>query len=138
MMLGRLGVVLALVAGLSLAAQQKPVADRCPSDARELSPHQIKARVLRTEPILPPCCAEMLHLNGTAVFGIAVDAQGKVIWLEAVSAHPLITGSILASVSKWEFRPYISRGRRKKFCGKIIIDYQGNERAIKFEVIEGP
>lgn len=134
----RLNALFALIIILPLIGQVKPVPDCCDSSAANVSPRKVKLMVQKTKPILPPCCAEMLHLVGTVVLAIAVDTDGNVTCLRVVSANPLIAASALNSISKWKFKPYVSDGRKKNFCGRIAVQYEANEREVHYDVVEAP
>jgi len=95
----------------------------------------IKALIDKTEPIHPPCCAEMLHIKGTLVLSIAVGSNGEVICVEYVSGHLLLIGVAIDSLRRWDFRPHAVKGQKRKFCRRIGLRYEANEVAVKYEVI---
>jgi len=61
----RFFLLFALGAALLTAQEQKQVPTCCEPESAKLSPAQTKALVKKTEPIDAPCCADMLHINGT-------------------------------------------------------------------------
>lgn len=134
-MLLRLIVVFALASALLMANQRKLVPHCCTSDDERLSPQQVRVLLQKTEPIHAPCCADMLHISGTIVLAISVDANGEVTCVEMVSGHPLIIGGAIDSVRQWKFRPYALQGLKKSFCGRVVLRYQANEYAVKYKVI---
>jgi outer membrane biosynthesis protein TonB len=137
-MLFRFGWGLALSCLLILANQQEVATDCCPSDSEKVSPKRVKALLQKTELIHSPCCADTLHIKGTVVLALAVDDNGNVICVATISGHPLIISTTIESVRQWKFRPYVVRGPRKGFCGRVAIKYQANEHAMKYRVIEAP
>jgi outer membrane biosynthesis protein TonB len=137
-LLFRLALLFALTAILVSASPQKQVPDCCTASTEKLSPQQVKSMVRKTEPIQPPCCADQLRLNGTAVLAVAVDDKGKVTCVQSITGHPLIIGAVIESVSRWRFQPYVVRGRSRSFCGRVALRFQGNERLVKFDVVEAP
>jgi outer membrane biosynthesis protein TonB len=135
-MLLRFGVLFAFASTLLIAGQRKPASNCCLSNAQELSPKQVKALLDKTEPIQPPCCSGRLRLKGTVVFAITVDAKGDVTCIETLSGHPLIIGSVLDSIRRWKFRPYVSRGMKKQFCGRLALNFEATEYKVKYKVIQ--
>ena len=97
-MLSRFVLVFALAPSLLMAAEKKPAPNCCTSDAERVSPKQVNALLDKTEPIQPPCCGHGLHIEGTIVLAMAVDANGEVTCVTVVSGHPLIIGSATDSV----------------------------------------
>lgn len=133
-----LTLALALTASITVASQEDRVPDCCGPNTAKLSPQQLKSLVRKTEPIQPPPLANQLRLNGAVVLAIAVDARGIVTCVQRVTGHPLIIGAVTDSVSRWKFRRYSIQGRPTSFCGRIAIQFQGNERMIKYRVVEAP
>jgi TonB family protein len=95
----------------------------------------MKALVKKTEPIQAPCCADMLHINGTVILAITVDPTGNVTCAEVVSGHPLITGVAIDSVRQWKFRPFAIKGVAKAFCGDVAIRFQANEYGVRYKMV---
>jgi TonB family protein len=77
----------------------------------------------------------MLHISGTVVVAISVDPNGTVTCVQVVSGHPLIVGVTIDSIRKWKFRPYVSKGVKKSFCGQIAIRFQANEYGVKYKMV---
>jgi outer membrane biosynthesis protein TonB len=138
MALFRVSLMVAVTSMLLMATQEKQKADCCDSSTVRLPPSGVKGLLQKIEPIRPPCCAHVLNVQGIAVLEIALDSKGNVTCGRVVSGHPIMISSILDSVSRWKFRPYISRGRPSSFCGRIGLRYQANERMVKYDVIEAP
>ena len=134
-MLLRPVLLVSLASVLLMANEQRQVPSCCDSESENLSQSQVKALVKKTEPILAPCCADMLHIAGTAVLGISVDPQGNVTCVRVVSGHRLIIGVAIESVSKWKFEPYSSKGIKKVFCGQVALRFQADEHAVKYKII---
>jgi hypothetical protein len=137
-LLFRLALLFTLTAIFVSASEQKRLPDCCTASTEKLSPQQMKSMVRKTEPIQPPCCADQLRLNGTVVLAVAVDDKGKVTCVHSITAHPLIIGVVIESVSRWEFQAYVERGRSRNFCGRVALRFQGNERLVKFDLVEAP
>jgi len=134
----RLSLVITLTVAPLLANQDKPISavgKCCVSDANGLSSKPFKALLVKTEPIQSPCCAKMLHIKGTLVLSIAVGTDGEVTCVTYVSGHPLLIGVALDSVKHWNFRPYVAKGRKKNFCGRLTLRLDANEYVVRYEVI---
>jgi outer membrane biosynthesis protein TonB len=131
-------LALALATAPAIAGQQKQVPDCCPPNAEKLSPRQVKSMLLKTEPIQPPALGNQVHIESTVVLAIAVDAGGKVACLQYIAGHPLILQSAIDSVRRWRFRPYVLRGRSKRFCGRIALTIKVDEQMVKYDVVEAP
>jgi outer membrane biosynthesis protein TonB len=102
-----------------------------------MSPRQVNALVDKTEPIQTPCCGHGLHIEGTIVLAISVDADGEVTCVTIVSGHPLIIGSAIDSVRRWKFRSYVVNGLKKSFCGKVTLRYKATDAEVKYDVVQG-
>lgn len=131
----RLVLLVSLASVLLLANERQQVPSCCASESEKLSQSQVRALVKKTEPIHPPCCADMLHISGTVVLAISVDQQGNVSCVQVVSGDPLIIGVALDSVMQWKFEPYSSKGIKKVFCGEVALRFQANEHAVKYKII---
>lgn len=125
----------AIASLLFLANGQQPVTACCQPDALKLPRQQVKALVKKTEPINAPCCADMLHITGTIVLAVSVDAEGNVTCLERTSGHPLIVGVTVDSVKRWTFQPYTFEGTKKSFCGQLSLRYEANEHGVKYTIL---
>ena len=129
-------LVLALAPSLLMATEKKPARNCCTSIAEKVSPRQVNALLDKTEQIQTPCCGHGLHIEGTIVLVIAVDADGEVTCVTVVSGHPLIIGSAIDSVRRWKFRSYVVNGLKKSFCGKVTLRYEVTDCEVKYEVIQ--
>ena len=107
----------------------------CEPESERLSQSRVKALVKKTEPILAPCCADMLRMSGTVVLAISVNPNVEVICVQTVAGHPLIIGVVIDSVRKWTFQPYPSKGVKKTFCGQIALRFEANEQSVKYEIV---
>ena len=134
----RFALVFVLASTLLVAAEKKPIPNCCPSGAERLSPKQVNSLLDKTEPIQAPCCGHKLHIEGSIVLAIAVDADGRVSCVTTVSGHPLIIGSAIDSVRRWRFRPYAVYGLKKSFCGKVTLSYVATDYEVKYEAIQIP
>ena len=120
---------------LLTAQEQKHVPTCCEPESAKLSQAQTKALVKKTEPINPPCCADMLHINGTIVLEISVDPGGDVTCVQMVSGHPLIIGVAIDSLKRWKFQPYSSKGTQRSFCGQVALRFRANEHGVKYKIL---
>lgn len=136
-MLSRFLLVLALTPSLLMATEKKPARNCCTSITEKMSPRQVNALVDKTEPIQTPCCGHGLHIEGTIVLAISVDADGEVTCVTIVSGHPLIIGSAIDSVRRWKFRSYVVNGLKKSFCGKVTLRYKATDAEVKYDVVQG-
>ncbi len=131
----RFFLLFALAAVLLTAQEQKQVPTCCEPESAKLSRAQTKTFGKKTEPINAPCCADMLHINGTIVLGISVDPEGDVTCVQMVSGHPLIIGVAIDSVRRWKFQPYSSKGTKRSFCGQVALCFRANEHGVKYKVL---
>jgi hypothetical protein len=123
---------------LFVASQQELALDGCESDSEKLSSQQMKTLLRKTEPIHLPGTVDKLHIKGTVMMALAVNDKGEVDSVRIISGNPLILGATIESTSQWKFRPYVVRGLRKGFCGKIAIRYQAGEQGVRYRVVEEP
>ncbi len=137
-MLFRFGWVFALTCLLLTANHQELAPNCCESESEKLLSHEVKALLQRTEPIYFPGTVDKLRIKGTVVMALAVDDKGEVNCVQIISGHPLIIGTTIDSARRWKFRPYVVRGLRKGFCGRITIRYQASEHGVRYRVIEAP
>jgi Gram-negative bacterial TonB protein C-terminal len=137
-MLFRFGWVFALTCLLLMAKQQELAPNCCEPEGERLSSHQLKALLQKSEPIYLPGTVDKLHIKGTVVMAVAVDDQGEISCVQIISGHPLIIGTTIDSVRRWKFRPYVVRGLRRGFCGRIAISYQASVHGVRYRVIEAP
>ena len=131
----RFFLLFALGAALLTAQEQKQVPTCCEPESAKPSQAQTKALVKKTDPIDAPCCADMLHINGTIVLEISADPEGDVTCVQMVSGHPLIIGVAIDSVRRWKFQPYSSQGTKKSFCGQVALRFRANEHGVKFKIL---
>jgi outer membrane biosynthesis protein TonB len=137
-MLSRFVLVLALAPSLLIATDKKPAHNGCTSVTEKVSPKQATALLDKTEPIQTPRCGHGLHIEGTIVLAIAVDADGEVTCATMVSGHPLMIGSAIDSVRRWKFRSYVVNGLKKSFCWKVTLRYKATDAEVKYEVVQAP
>ena len=76
------------------------------------------------------------NYEGIAVFQIGFDEKGRVTGAEAISGHPLGISHLMATVSKWRFRPVIVKGTRKKACGKLFVKFTMKENVPSAKVVK--
>jgi outer membrane biosynthesis protein TonB len=107
-----------------MANEQKQVPNCCEAESEKLSQSRVKALVKQTKPSHAPCCADMLHINGTVALAISVDPQGNVACMRTDSGCPLIIGVAIDSVRQWKFEPNASQGVKKAFCGMRLKGYR--------------
>jgi hypothetical protein len=133
-----MGSVRPFASTLLVTTEKKPIPSCCRSGAERLSPKQVNTLLDKTEPIQGPCLGHNLHIKGTIVLAIAVDANGKITCVTMVSGHPLIIGSAIDSLRRWRFRSYVVNGLKKSFCGKVTLRYEATDCALKYELIQAP
>ena len=121
---------------LMMASEKKPARNCCTSNAARVSPQQVDALLYKTEPVQAHCGSYGLHIEGTIVLAIAVDANGDVTCVAVVSGHPLIIGSAIDSVRRWKFRSYVVDGLKKDFCGRVAVRYAATDCGLKYEVVQ--
>ena|SRR5208283_2402678 len=124
-----------LPASRQIMSAQQPVPPCCKPESEKLSQQQLKALVKNTEPILAPCCADMLRISGTVVLTVSVDAEGSVTCVQMVSGPPLALEFAIDSVRQWKFRSYTSKGIKKSSCGQIALRCRGNEHGIRYKIL---
>jgi hypothetical protein len=78
------------------------------------------------------------NYRGVAVFQIGFDEEGHVTGASAISGHPLGISHLMATVSKWRFKPIIMKGVKKKACGKLSIKFAMIENVPTAEVLRQP
>jgi hypothetical protein len=137
-MLFRLGWVFALTCLFVTTNRQELASECCQPESEKLSSRRVKNLLQNTEPIRSPCCADMLHIKGTVVLALAIDNNGEVVCVQSVSGHPLVISTTIESVRRWKFRPYVLRGLRKSFCGRIAIRFVANEHVARYKVVDAP
>lgn len=128
-------VLLSALASPLTANSQGQVPACCGLESEKLSQRQVKALVETTAPIQAPCCADMLHINGTLVLTISVDPGGNVTCVQMVSDHPLVVGVAIDSVRRWKFHPYGSKGIKKRFCEQIAVRFKATEYGVRYEIV---
>jgi outer membrane biosynthesis protein TonB len=132
----RFALALVLTTAPAIASQQKQVPDCWTPNTEKLSPQRVKSMLLKTEPIQPLALGNKVHIDSTVVLAIGVDRDGKVTCLEYISGHSLILQSTIDSVKRWKFRPYILRGRSKRFCDRIAVWIKMDEQIVTYNVVE--
>jgi outer membrane biosynthesis protein TonB len=128
-------VLLCVLASPLRANSQAEVPACCGPESAKLSQSQVRALVGKTEPIQAPCCADILHINGTIVLTISVDPKGNVTCVQMVSGHPLIVAVAIDYVREWTFQPYGPKGAKKSFCGQVALRFQANESGVKYRIV---
>jgi hypothetical protein len=48
--------------------------------------------------------------------------------------HPLMIGVVVESVKHWKFRPLTIGGVKKGFCGRITIEFEATDYAVKYKL----
>jgi hypothetical protein len=128
--MGKQGYVPALV-------QPSPeIDDGCWQAKVYLSSAQTKARLRSTSPVISPLLYNSMRItNATLLFKIAVDREGNVACVQAISGHPLILGAAIDAIRKWKFRPVRISGQRQPMVGTLILVVSGTDRGIKTKVL---
>lgn len=130
-LLPRWAIGFSLAPWLLTASAQEKLPTCCEPECETLSQRQAEALVEKTEPILAPCCADMLHLKGTVVLAISVDSDGNVTCVKVISGPPLMFGVTIESVRLWKFRPYTSLTAKKSFCGQLALHLETNAEHLR-------
>jgi TonB family protein len=65
---------------------------------------QARAPIHKVPPNYPPI-AKQMHITGTVVVIVTVDATGKVIKAESTSGNKLLATSAIDAVKQWKFAP---------------------------------
>lgn len=123
---------------LLTASAQEQLPTCCEPECETLSQRQAEALVEKTEPILAPCCADILHLKGTVVLAISVDSDGNVTCVKVISGPPLMFGVTIESVRRWKFRPYTALAAKKIFCGQLALQLEANEHGVNYKIVLAP
>jgi hypothetical protein len=137
-LLPRWAIGFSLAPWLLTASAQEQLPTCCDPEWETLSQRQAEALVEKTEPILAPCCADILHLKGTVVLAISVDSDGNVTCVKVISGPPLMFGVTIESVRHWKFRPYTSLAAKKSFCGQLALHLEANEHGVNFKIVLAP
>lgn len=93
-------------------------------------PHRIRvsqavAESLITKKATPkyPVEARFDHIQGSVVFAVLLDYDGKVKTLRLVSGHPLLVAAALDAVKQWEYKPYFVNGASIQVESQITINF---------------
>jgi TonB family protein len=81
----------------------------------------------KDRPIPPyPPIAKDANVQGTVVVEVLVSKTGDVICARALSGHPLLRDSAVATALKWKFEPLESLGSPVKAVGSIAVNFKFN------------
>lgn len=100
----------------------------CLSD-KEMSRHATRVQME------PDRMGNHSNYRGVAVFQVWFDEKGRVTRAEAISGHPLGISHLMATVSKWRFKPAVVNGVKKKGCGKLRVKFAMRENVPSAEVV---
>jgi hypothetical protein len=101
-----------------------------------LSPAQTKSRLRQTAPILSPLLYSAMRItNATLRFSVAIDSDGNVICIRAISGHPLIIGVAIDSIQKWKFRPTTIKGHRQPVVATLALSVSGSKNGLKARIL---
>jgi hypothetical protein len=90
---------------------------------RWFSSHELMERVIDEQPVERPGTLGKNNLRGIVTIQVVIDKDGKVSCAHGEEGHPLGLASVIRSLYKWTFRPYVSGGKRKPIVGILAIPY---------------
>jgi len=100
-----------------------------------LSSSAMRKHVSRIEEPKPPCCGKNLREEGIVVLSVKVSSQGEVLSFRVLEGKALGTASISPVISKWKFKPAYDQGRKRLFCGPLVIRYRLRDDSAKAIVL---
>ncbi len=82
-----------------------------------------EARIIaRPNPIYPPL-ARQARIQGRVVLHAIIDKEGRVVQLEQVSGHPLLTQAAMAAVQNWRYQPTVLNGEPVEVDTTIDVNF---------------
>ena len=116
-MLRRFGFCLALALLIAQGTQLR-------ADMRITSDDALKAVVKKVDPEYPPI-AKQMRVTGKVTVDVTVDVDGSVADVKVTSGNALLTPTVLNSVKKWKFTPFMgSNGEPAKVVAAIDFDFK--------------
>ncbi len=74
--------------------------------------------VEQPRPAYPPL-AKQARIQGTVRFNTVIGLDGKIIWLQVVSGHPLLIPAAQDAVKQWVYRPTLLNGNPVEVQGRL-------------------
>ncbi|HEY0461586.1 MAG TPA: energy transducer TonB [Pyrinomonadaceae bacterium] len=87
------------------------------SNSLQISPTEIKNRILEKEFPKYPAAAKAVGAGGVSVFDVFVSESGDVACVKPISGHPLLRATIINALKKWKFEKSPT-----SYTGKILIE----------------
>jgi len=78
--------------------------------------------IARPNPIYPPL-ARQARIQGRVVLHAIIDKEGRVVQLEQVSGHPLLTQAAMAAVQNWRYQPTVLNGEPVEVDTTIDVNF---------------
>ena len=78
--------------------------------------------VEQPRPAYPPL-AKQAHIQGTVRFNTVIGLDGKIIWLQVVSGHPLLIPAAQDAVRQWLYRPTLLNGNPVEVQTAIDVNF---------------
>jgi hypothetical protein len=129
------GALMAVFFCVGISSAQRLIACSCELENTAcLTSAQMAQHALHVE-MEPDRMGKHSNYEGIAIFQIGFDEKGRVTGAEAISGHPLGISHLMAAVSRWQFRPVIVNGARKKACGKLTVRFAMRENVPSVEVV---
>lgn len=76
----------------------------------------------QARPAYPPL-AKQARIQGTVRFNTVIGLDGKIIWLQAVSGHPLLIPAAQDAVRQWVYRPTLLNGSPAEVQTAIDVNF---------------
>jgi hypothetical protein len=103
---------------------------RCAAEIRSLNATRLTApevlsRLIETNEIT---VADYAGSGTSVTLEVVVGAEGRVLCIDNVRGHPLLTGRAVDSASKWHFKPRSPAGasRPQPFYGDLVLAIKRN------------
>lgn len=88
-----------------------------------LSSSALMERIIDKQPIKKPALLGKNNLQGEVIVQVLINQDGKIECTRGVKGHPLAISSVIDSVPKWVFKPYVVNGKPISILGIIIIPF---------------
>ena len=94
--------------------------DPSPVAPLRVAPPELISRVL---PVYPEAVRRM-HLSGTVVLDLQIDASGKVVKAVPVSGMPVFSAAAVNAVLQWRYKPASSNGRNVPSQSRVSVIFK--------------
>jgi len=85
----------------------------------------------------PDVMGNHVNISGVAIMEVAVERNGRVQCVQALSGHPLAITHLIAASRNWRFKPYVKNGIARQFCGRLRLKFSFVENQPFVEVVGG-